>query len=85
MNNAGLHVNFINSLLKGIKSTLRAEFIRPATKSIIITTNNVPAPGDLSVMERYVKSIEGIGVNEVAVPRLPQSKSYLKIIGIPYL
>jgi len=83
MNNAGLHVNSINGLLKGIKSTLRVEFIRPATESIIITTNNVPAPSDLSVIERYVKSIEGIGQNEVVAPRLPQSKSYLKII--PYL
>jgi len=85
MNNTGLHVNFINSLLKGIKSTLRAEFIRPTTKSIIITTNNIPAPSDLSVIERYIKFIEGIGLNEVTVPRLPQSKLYLKIIGIPYL
>ena len=68
MNNAGLYVNSINGLLKGIKSTLRTEFIRPATKSIIIITNNVPAPSDLSVIERYIKSIEGIGLNEVAAP-----------------
>ena len=85
MNNTGLYINSINGLLKGIKSTLRAEFIRPATKSIIIITNNVPTPSDLSVIKRYVKSIEGIRLNEVATPRLPQSKSYLKIIGIPYL
>jgi len=71
MNNAGLHVNSINGLLKGIKSTLRAEFIRPAIESIIITTNNVLASSDLLVIERYVKSIEGIGLNEVAAPRLP--------------
>ena len=51
MNNAGLHVNSINGLLKGIKSTLRAEFIRPATESIIITTNNVPASSNLLVIE----------------------------------
>ena len=85
MNNVGLHVNSINSMLKGIKSTLRAEFIRPATQSIIITTNNVPAPSDLSIIERYIKSIDSIGINEVAAPRFPQSKSYLKITGIPYL
>jgi len=85
MNNAGQHVNSINGLLKGIKSTLRAEFIRPATESIVITTNNVPASSDLLVIEQYVKSIEGIGLNEVAAPQLPQSKSYLKITGIPYI
>ena len=85
MDNAGIHVNAINGMLKGIKSTLRAEFIRPATQSIIISANNVPAPSDLSIIEKYIKSIDGIGINEVAAPRLPQSKSYLKIIGIPYL
>ena len=55
------------------------------TESIAITTNNVPALSDLSIMEKYIKSIEGIGLNDVAVPQLPQSKSYLKIIGIPYI
>jgi len=85
MNNAGLYVSSINGLLKSVKSTLRAEFIRPMTESIAITTNNVPALSDLSIMEKYIKSIEGIGLNDVAVPQLPQSKSYLKIIGIPYI
>jgi len=68
MNNARLHVNSINGMLKGIKSTLRAEFIRPATQSIIITTNNIPMPSDLSIIERYIKSIDGIKVNEVDAP-----------------
>jgi len=85
MNNAGLHINSINGLLKNVKSSLRAEFIRPMTESIVITTNNVPTSSDLLIMEKYVKSIEGIGSNEVATPRLPQSKLYLKITGIPYI
>jgi len=68
MNNAGMHINSINGLLKNVKSSLRAEFIRPMTESIVITTNNVPASSDLSIMEKYVKSIEDIGSNEVATP-----------------
>ena len=36
-------------------------------------------------MEKHFKSIEGIDTNEVLAPHLPQSKSYLKITGIPYL
>jgi len=36
-------------------------------------------------MEKYFKSIEGINSNEILTPQLPQSKSYLKITGIPYL
>jgi len=84
MNNAGSHVSSINSRLKGIKSTLQVEFIRSTSEGIIITTNNIPAASDLSIMERYIKSIEGINQSDVLAPRLPQSKSYLKITGIPF-
>jgi len=85
MSNAGFHVSSINDLLKRLKSTLRAEFIRPMVESIVITTNHVPTPSDLSIMKKYIKSIEGIEANDVAAPRLPQSKTYLKITGIPYI
>jgi len=33
-------------------------------------------------MERYVKSIDNISLDDVQIPRLPQSKLYLKIIDI---
>ena len=52
---------------------------------MIITTNNVPAASDLSIIERYVKSIEGINQKDMLAPKLPQSKSYLKITGLPYI
>jgi len=84
MNNAGFHVSSINSQLKGIKSTLRVEFIWSTSEGIIITTNNVPAASDLSTMERYIKSIEGINQSDVLTPRLPQSKLYLKITDISF-
>jgi len=84
MKDAGNHVSLINNHLRHIKSTMRAEFIRPLTGCISIITNNVPSSSDLTVIEQYIKSIEGINTNEVSPPRLPQSKSYLKIIGIPY-
>jgi len=71
MNNAGFHISSINSQLKGIKFTLRAEFIRPSAEGLIITTNNVPVANNLSTMERYIKSIEGINQNKVSTPRLP--------------
>jgi len=85
MEDANNHIFQINSHLKNIKSTLRAEFIRPCPGSISIITNNVPNPSDLTIMEKHFKSIEGIDTNEVLAPHLPQSKSYLKITGIPYL
>ena len=85
MNNAGYHVGSINSYLKGLKSTLWAEFIWPSAEGLIITTNSVPTSSDLITMEKYIKSIEGINQNNVSILRLPQSKLYLKITGIPYI
>ena len=85
MNNAGFHVSSINSHLKGLKSTLQVEFIRPTAEGIIIATNNIPASSDLSTMEKYIKSIEDIGQSDVSALHFPQLKTYLKIIGIPYI
>ena len=48
-------------------------------------TNKVAASLDLQSIEQYVKGTNCINSNEVDSPRLPQSKSYLKIIGLPYL
>lgn len=43
------------------------------------------SPLDFQTIERYVKNTNHIDVDKVEVLRLPQSKSYLKIIGIPYI
>ena len=80
-----MHVFYINNTLKNIKSLLRVEFIYACARGISINTNNVPTPSDLITIERYLKSIDGINNNEVFPPCLPQSKSYLKIIGISYI
>jgi len=61
------------------------EFIRPCSSGITIVTNNVPNPSDLSIIEKYFKSVEGINSNDIPSPRLPQSKSYLKITDLLYL
>ena len=61
------------------------EFIRPCSSGITIVTNNVPNPSDLSIIEKYFKSVKGINSNNIPSPRLLQSKSYLKIMGLPYL
>jgi len=36
-------------------------------------------------MENYIEESTNVNTNEVSVLCLPQSKSYLKILGIPYL
>jgi len=39
---------------------------------------------DLLIIKKYVKILENIDFTQVKTPQLLQSKSYLKIIGIPY-
>jgi len=85
MGNASMHIFQINALLKNIKSSMRSEFIYLCSGRITIITNNVPNPSDLSVIEKYFKSVKDINSNDIPSPRLPQSKSYLKITGLPYL
>jgi len=44
----------------------------------------VAMQSDLQIIEHYVKNADDIDSLHIEVPQLPQSKSYLKIIGIPY-
>ena len=83
--NLSIHVININRALKNIKSNIMADFICVDNKNIVITTNNITSFLDLQAMEKYVKSTVCIETNHVESPRLLQSKSYLEIIGIPYL
>jgi len=85
MEDANNYIFQINSYLKNIKLILCVEFIHPCPGGVSIITNNVPNLSNLTIMEKYFKSIEGINTNKVLTPCLPQSKSYLKITGIPYL
>jgi len=85
MGDANAHIFQINMLLKSIKSTTRAEFIHPCPGGVSINTNSVPNTSDLNTIERYLKSINGAGNDEVLALWLSQSKSYLKITGIPYI
>ena len=57
-----------------------ADFVQLDQVDITIVTNKVASPLDLQKIEKYVKNI-----NSINVSWLPQSKSYLKIIGISYL
>ena len=78
------HVININHALKNIKSNICTDFIISDSKGIIITTNNIASNSDLLEIEKYVKNSLKGNDNTISSPRLPQSKSYLKIVGIPY-
>ena len=79
------HIININRALKSIKSNIMADFIRINDKGIIISTNNVASSLDLQEIEKCVKNSLVAEADQIKFPRLPQSKSYLKIVGIPYL
>jgi len=85
MGEANTYIFQINMLLKSIKSTTRAEFICLCPGGISINTNSVLNTSNLNTIERYLKSINSTGNDEVLTPQLSQSKSYLKITGIPYI
>ena len=48
-------------------------------------TNKVTSQSDLNTIKNYIKNINIIKSEYIMTPCLPQSKSYLKIIGIPYI
>ena len=62
-----------------------ADYIHIDSKGIVIATNNIASPSNLQTIEKYIKNTSSIEANQVQSPRLPQSKSYLKIVGILYL
>ena len=84
MKNSVAHVANINKLLRNAKSEVSVDYIHSDLIGISIVTNKVALQSDLQIINQYMKSSEDINGLQVDEPRLPQSKSYLKIIGIPY-
>jgi len=83
--NSSSHIANVNHVLKTIKSNTIANFICVNSKGIIITTNNISLGSDLQEIEKYIKNSLPFDIENISLPRLPQSKSYLKIIGISYI
>jgi len=79
------HITNINRALKNIKSNIMADFIQTDVKKVNISTNNVTSPSDLQKIKKYVKSTLCAVTDQINSLRLLQSKSYLKIVSIPYL
>ena len=84
MKNSLIHVTNINRNLRNAKSEVLVDFIYSDPLGVTIVTNKVSLPSDLLIIEKYVKNLENIDSSQVDSPYLPQSKSYLKIIGISY-
>ena len=79
------HISNINRALKAIKYNTIADFIHVEDKGIVITTNNVSLGSDLQEIEKYIKNSLSSNTDKVLMARLPQSKLYLKIVGILFI
>jgi len=82
--NSSNYVININRLLKNIKFKCKVDYIRSEKSSIIIVTDKITSALDLQTIKRYVKSSNKIDTDKVKTLCFPQSKLYLKIIGLPY-
>jgi len=74
----------INRLLKGIKSEVSVNFIQADCKGLLLITNKVAATSDLNIVKKYLKELNNVDNSKIMSSRLPQLKSYLKILGISY-
>ena len=78
------HIANINWALKNAKLEILVDFIHSDIASITVVTNKVTIQSDLYIIENYIKKVDDINIINVNTPCLSQSKSYLKIIDIPY-
>ena len=84
LKNSSLNVANINRQLHNAKSDVLVDYIQSNSTGIIVITNKVAQQSDLSIIDQYIKNTSDINTLQVEDSRLPKSKSYLKIIGIPY-
>ena len=84
MKDSSLYIANINQFLRNAKSEVLVDFIHSDISSITIVTNKVVVQSDLYIIKNYVKKVKDIDTVNIDISRLPQSKFYLKIIGILY-
>ena len=82
--NSTLHIANINRLLHNTKTEVLVDYIHSDNSGITIITNKVAQQSDMSIIDQYVKNSNDINSLQVEDSHLPKSKSYLKIIGIPF-
>ena len=81
---SSLHITNINQFLRNAKSEILVDFIYSDISNITIVTNKVVVQSDIYIIKNYVKKVKDIDTVNIDILWLPQSKSYLKIIGILY-
>ena len=84
MKSAHKHIANINEYLKNSNSDIIADFICLSNNGIIITMNHPANITELSRIENFLKKIDNIDPVSIEISCLPKSKSYMKIVGLPY-
>ena len=80
--NLSLHVANINRLLRNVKLDVLIDYIQSDPTGVTFITNKVSQQSNMSIIDQYIKNSNDINSLQVEEPRLPKSKSYLKIISI---
>ena len=77
----------VESCNKGLVSTcskLRVESVCKAWDGVSMSTNSVASVAELEVIKQQLKKTASLSEVTEVKPHLPQSKSFLKVLGIPY-
>ena len=77
----------VESCNRGLVETyfkLRVESVCKAWDRISMSTNFVASAAELEVIKQWLKKVADLAASTVVKPRLPQSKPFLKILGVPY-
>ena len=78
------HIANINHTFKEVKSNTFVDFICINHCGLIILANKVATFSNLCVVKNYIKNTSFVDLNNIQSAHLLQSKSYLKILKIPY-
>ena len=70
---SNVYIININRLLKDVKSEISADYIHSDNKRIVITTNKAAIFSDLNIMEKYIKELNNVDLNNVMNLSLLQS------------
>jgi len=62
---SGNHVTNINRALKSIKSDVVINFIRSEHRDLIVISNKVMAPSDMSIINNYIKHSNNLDVRDI--------------------
>ena len=82
--NAALAVESCNKGLVSAHSKLRVESVHKAWDGVSMSTNSVASAAELEVIKQWLKKTASLGEVTEVKPCLSQSKSFLKVLDIPY-